>query len=227
MPKSITHSTSCIHIITGTHDIQSVIVTGSDHNTIHVRVNYINNTNAQGAFISIVPLLQSDTLNIAPISAVIHFRQNTTVLNRIPFGIYKVMAYDIEEDGLLTMPTAESAVINTVVVLGSLTHDRNSVKEKEVNITTDISHSTLNVNCIYDGKSAADSCMVIVWSNECPDNLNVQVQPRESSSPLLYHVEDEMKYSLIVLTVNQNGILNSTIITREILVGTCIACVHE
>ena len=212
----------------GTYDIQDAIVSETDHNILQVTVNYINNTGAKGAFISLVPLSQSSMLHrfldyVLPVTA-------SMLSTRVPLGIYKIFTYDIEEDGLLPMPVATPATVNTIAILGtSFTFDDVAVetnRSQEVTLSTSVLHHTLKINCKYNKLSDAQGCMVIVRSKAQPENLTVKFQPRESAYmyPLEYYVYSEIStaYVVTVFTVGESGILNSSINSMEIHVGKTI-----
>ena len=208
-----------------------------DHNILQVNVNYINNTRAKGAFISLVPISHSNQLldqqfldYILPATALM-------LSTMVPLGIYKILSYDIEEDGLLSMPKATPATVNTVAVLGTSFTFNDIVMENNTNVevlvtaSTSILHHTLKINCKYNKLSDARGCMVIVRSRAQPENLTVKLQSRESVYPLEYYVDSEVSitYLITVFAMGDNGILNSSINTMEILIGRSFqscACMH-
>ena len=213
----------CVVLNLGTYDIQNVILSRSDHNVLQVTVNYINNTRAKGAFISLVPLSQGSMLQ-----QFLDYTLPATVLTlstRIPFGIYKVLTYDIEENGLLSVPVATPATVNTEAILGTSFTFNDAIIEnnasQEVTLSTSIHHHTLKINCKYHRLSAVQGCMVIVRSRAHPENLTVKLQPRESMYPLEYYVDSKISiaYVVTVFAVGESGILNSSINTMELHVG--------
>ena len=195
----------CTHTI-GTHDIHNIIVSGSDQNSVYLKVNYINGTKAKGAFVSFLPISKLQK----PISLVIPYSQSFMLLTTVPFGAYRVLVYDLEREGHLMTPLAKPAVISTVAVLGSLTVDDAQNDNTEITVVTYLTHLMLTATCAYDQMSAADGCTIIVRSRDHPENLIVHIQQRESPKPLVYNVEAEINYTIAVFSTKSKSILNST-----------------
>ena len=186
-------------------------------------VSYINNTRAKGVFVSLVPLSQSSILH-----QFLDYTLPVTVLmlsTRVPLGIYKVLAYDIEEDGLLPMPVATPAIVDTVAILGtSFVLDdvaTENYASQDVTLSTRVLSHTLQINCNYHKLSDAQGCMVAVRSRAQPEDLTVKLQPRQSLYPLEYYVHPKISdvYVITVFAVGEGGILNSSISTMELNVG--------
>lgn len=158
------------------------------------------------------------------ISRIIPYSQSTTVLSNVPFGVYRVLAYDIESEGHLMMPTAIPATINSVVVLGTLpvgNDHTNDLRTKQINTILDVSlhFLTLTVNCEFPEEYLGDSCVVLLSSEANPSILTVKVQQRKSSKPLVYSIELKTNYTITVFTLNHYGITNSTVSSKAVFIG--------
>ena len=208
----------------GTYDIQTVnMISGQEQNSLRFRLSYIKGSKAQGALISIVPIFETSTL--LPISKIIPYSSKDIVVSEIPAGVYKVLIYDIEEDGLLAMPFVEPAIIRTAVVPESTVVPSTTLPSKGMPSTLSIvyivSNLLLKIRCIYTGtlNFATDNCLVILRLNQHPERLNVRLHPINSPYPLEYNVEAEARYTITVFTVSRNSILNSTIMSVQVLIG--------
>ena len=186
-------------------------------NSIRLRFNYIEGSKAKGAFVSIMPIFESDTA--LPILKIVPYSNKDILVPEIPAGLYRILTYDIEENGLLSMPFTEPAVIRTAVVLGNMNITSGAPRSNTLSIVYTISHLILKISCIYSGTVAFDNCLVILRMNQHPERLNVKLHPINSSYPLEYTVDAEASYTITVFTVNRNGILNSTISSVHILIG--------
>ena len=85
-----------------------------------------------------------------------------------------------------------------------------------------LSTFAIKVDCIHDVSSDADSCTVIVRSNEDPDNVKVGVKPRVSDGPLIFDIQFGTNYTITVYTVNNGDVQNSTVHTMEVYTGTSV-----
>lgn len=204
-----------------------MIVTGSSQNSIHLEVNCISNTNAKGAFITFTPVHPDEFKSWIQFAKIIPCGSDITDIAGVPFGAYKVIAYDIEKEGHLMIPIATPAAINTVVVSGPVTSkdiDNNFQNDLslEIYVSINLSDLTLTVNCRIDDqnkRTTADSLIIALRSVNDPENLMVKVQDRASSEALVYSVKPHTNYTITVFTVNNSSILNSTTRSMEIYVG--------
>lgn len=215
------------NMCTGTYDIQSVhFRIDQSENLLQLMIHYTNNTRAKGAFLTLIPVSHSITLYHNYVSP----RNNnitsiSTLSTRVPFGIYKILAYDIEEDGLLPMPVATPAIVETVAILGTSFTSNDIATEnstnKDITLSTNILSHTLQINCNYHKLSDAQGCMVVVRSKAQPEDLTVKLQPRQSLYPLEYYVHPKISsvYVITAFAVGESGILNSSISTMELNVG--------
>ena len=210
------------HTFAGTHDIQSIVVSGSDQNSVYLKVNYVNGTKAKGAFVSLLSMSRSQKPSF---SLVIPYSQMSMQLTAVPAGAYRVLAYDIEKEGHLMTPIAKPAIVSTVAVLGSSTLDDVQDVNTEITAIVHLSQLMLTATCGYGVGSPADGCMIVVRSREHPENLAVHIQQRESPNPLVYNVGTKTSYTVTVLSIMNDSILNSTVSSVEVFVG--IYCIYN
>lgn len=197
----------------------------------HFALKLINNSKAKGALVILIPdsmedgesatQLQSTVLFVIPKPfEIITF---TSVHDNVILGTYKVLVYDIEENGLLNMPNAMPAIVSTVTTMERATFTNSKIiKPQDVNITVDTFKHFLTINCTYISGTDINiqGCLVIVFSILNPEQLHVQTQLRDSPYPLVYTVDPETKYTITAFAVKKgSGIINSTIHSMEINVG--------
>jgi hypothetical protein len=180
-------------------------------------LSYINGTKAKGAFVSFLPISRSQ--KPSAFSLVIPYSQNFMQLTSIPAGVYRVLAYDIEKEGYLTTPIAKPAIVSTVAVLGSTTLDDAQDVNTGTTAIVQLSQLTLTATCGYDVMSLASGCMIVVRSREHPEKLIVHTQQRESSNSLVYNVEAQTNYTIMVFSIMNDSVLNSTISSVDVFVG--------
>lgn len=190
-----------------THDIQKVIASGSDLNSIHFTLDYVQNTKAKGAFIIIQPT-SPGTLEMQSTYAIVTYPKKSFKATALSPGLYKIMIYDMEGTGFLAMPTATPAYDGSVMVLGQLYNDNiRNVDRDNINIQAARKDQTVEVSC--DVLSDAQGCMVILQS-ESSSELHVQTQFQNSTSPLVYSIAKGNNYTITAFIVTQDGIVNST-----------------
>lgn len=159
---------------------------------------------------------------------IIPYRQHFKEVTNVPFGVYRVLVFDIEKEGHLTMPIAKPAVVSTVIVLGSpiLKLDENKTNDIDQDLDTsvkvDISDLTLRVNLINVRSLAADNYVVTLSSSDYPDILVAKIWRKGFSKSLVYNVEPETNYTIIVFSANSDDVLNSSIWSTKVYVGMLV-----
>lgn len=191
-----------------------------------MQLKFINNTKAEGALLILLPQDLNYNVFEEPTLSLIIPRNNTnfTILTQVPFGMYRVFAYDIEESGLLTLPISTPAIATTTYVHGhSVSTKQDLIKKKEVNVTVEIIlQQFIKLSCTYDSMimSAVRGCMVSLSSRSDPESLRVQLQLRDSAYPLVYTVQPDTTYILTVFTIMEDtGIIHSSINSLQVHVG--------
>lgn len=195
-----------------------MVAIGSNKNTINLQVSFVKHSEAMGAFIILFPAF-SQVNDVRML--IIPCEQSFTLLTNVPFGLYRVYAYDIDRKGNLMMPIARPALVRLVVVSGSPTFPLNIESYDPIDIAAEVdaSHRLLRVNCTYDSELTADSFMVILRSSKYPDILRVKLLQIEISKSLVYSVEEDTKYTITIFTINNESILNSSISSIDVYVG--------
>ena len=200
---------------------------------------FINNSRAKGALVVLIPdSLTGNTLTVDELQSTFSFIipnpsetatfTSESVHYEVPLGAYKVLAYDIEENGLLNIPNAIPAIVSTVTIYGrAIFADRKTIKPQEVNITANIFQHFLIINCTYVDVVNIQGCLVIFSSRLSPEQLNVQIQLRGSPFPLVYTVKPETRYAITAFAIKKDsGILNSTINSMTVYVGMFLYLHH-
>ena len=210
--------------LVGTHDIQNIIQTND-----HLTATFATNSRAKGAFVVLMPdSLAGNTQTVDKLQSTFSFiisrpseRATTTVRFEVPLGTYKLLAYDIEENGLLNVPIAAPAIVSTAILHGhAILADRKGLEPQEVNITANIFERFLIINCTYVDGNDIHGCLVILSSRLSPEQVHVQIQLRDSLFPLVYSVKPEIRYTITTFAIKEDsGILNSTINSMEVYVG--------
>ena len=222
----------------GTHDVQNILlINETDLNAIHIAVTFINNSRAIGALVVLIPDSHAgNTQTVDELQSTFSFvipnpsgtTTFTSVHDEVPLGAYEVLVYDIEENGLLNVPSAMPAIISTVTTHGCATLvDSWTNKPMQVNIAADIYKTFLIINCTHVNEDKIQGCLVVLSSRFSPEQLHVHIQLRDSPFPLVYTVKPETRYTITAFAIKENsGILNSTINSMEVYVGMFLYHYH-
>ena len=218
----------CCYDIAGTHDLQNITLI----NDRLLTATFINNSRAKGAFVFLIrDQLAGNTPTVAELQSAFSFiipnpldaTTSTSVHYEVPEGTYRILAYDIEQNGLLNVPSAVPAVVSTAFLHGYETFTGRkavNVEPPEVNVTTNIFDHFLIINCTsYVNVTNIQGCLVIFSSRLSPEQLHVQIQLRDSLFPLVYSVKPGTRYTITAFAIKDSGILNSTVNSMEVYVG--------
>lgn len=202
-----------------------MVVSDLKNNSLNFVVRYINNTKAKGALITLTPIQVKSmdyTKMMSYRSWTIPVEEMNTTIFKVTTGIYKVLAYDIEHNGLLALPTATPAITSTVLVTGSLLGGINvAVNCRMMNVTTQILPPLLHINCSFNKPFPGQwqGCMVALQSDKYSDTLSTTFRLKGSSTPLVYLIEGERSYTLTVFAMRENSIINQCNSKVELYVG--------
>ena len=98
--------------LTGTHGVQDTIVTRNERNEITVTITYTLQSRESGALLQFISS-DGDTLDFSR-SAILALDRNTPAKYSVPIdlfpGQYRILAYDIENDGTLNNGVVYPAV---------------------------------------------------------------------------------------------------------------------